>query len=147
MPIALSLEPGSRKPKHGVHQVQSPHTLYIRPSLTHGGWLGLGTGLLEDVEGRHPQPAWASGKPSVSTKAQRIQGPRDRLQGKTGNINTGCVLQWPSEACAKQRAFPRGVILTCLQEQSTQTEGCEPSLSHRFGPLVLRAGCFCLGTH
>lgn len=103
-------------------------------SLTYGGWLGMGTSLLEGMEGRHPRLAWASCKPSASTKAQHIQGPRDRLKEKTWNINTACILVWPSEACERQRAFPRAVILMCLQEQSTHTEGCKTSLSHRFGP-------------
>lgn len=107
--------PGSRKPKHS-HQVQgNPHALYVRSSsvhqrppesrdmafhhisVIHWGWLGLETGLLEGMKDRQPQPAWASCKPSASTKAQHIHGPRDRLQRKTGNINTGCGLLWSSE--------------------------------------------------
>lgn len=101
-------------------------------SLVGAGW-GCGTGLLQDMEGRQPLPAWASWKPSAPIKAQHIQGPRARLQGKTGNTNTGCVLVCPQRHVRNKEHFPM-VPSSCLQEQSTQAEGCEPSLSHRFGP-------------
>lgn len=128
---------------HGSREVVS-HL----PASGFQGPARAGAGLWRD---RPPRPAWASWKPSESTQRQHAQGPcrgcsLGRItRGKTGNINTGFVLVWPSEAGEKQREFPRSKWSVC-RGRVNKTEGCEPSLPQGFGPPAWVLGlCPCAG--
>lgn len=112
------------------------------------GLAQIRAGPSEDRGADHPSLCGPAGIPLRPPETQRAQGPclGDGLgwitQRKTGNINTGFVLVWPSEALRNKENFPAESSFRVCR---TKKEGHKPSLTYSSGSLVCMLGyCLCV---